>query len=265
MKNHRSDHWMTFSWLTSILPYIEQKNIYDRINFNTVATPTDAANLALAQTVIGAYICPSNDQEKVRDNQWSNYGDGRRGRIAGTDYVGNLGHIWGGWKDCSQVPDFPGPANNPNLFVRDSAGTPWVDGNWLDQQTKINGCFKYFGSVSMAQVKDGTSNTILAFENMHWRGGNQAQFDYGYNEHAGWMSSVGATHTIRNPINNRNPAWQGGAGDIRCASWSSNHTSGAQAVRVDGSVQFVSENIDHVTRYGLGVRNDGLPINDIDN
>lgn len=265
-KRHPRDHWQTFSWLTSILPYVEQKNVYDRINFNTVATATDASNLALAQTVISAYICPSNDQDKIRDGQQANYGHAAQGRIAGTDYVGNLGHIWGGWKDCGEVPDFPGPANDPNLFRRDSPGTPWVDGSWVDQQTKINGCFKYFGSVSMAQVKDGTSNTILAFENMHWRGGNAANFDYGYNEHAGWMSSVGATHTIRNPINNRNRAWlPAWAGDIRCASWSSNHPAGAQAVRVDGSVQFVPETIDHISRYALGVRNDGLPLNDLGN
>jgi prepilin-type N-terminal cleavage/methylation domain-containing protein len=264
-KNHPRDHWMTFSWLTGILPYIEQKNIYDRINWNTWGSPLDPTNEPLARTVIGAYICPSNDQPALRDGQWSNYGQARVGTMAGTDYVGNMGHIWGGWKDCGAVPDFPGPANNPNLFVKGSAGTPWVNGDYLNEQVNINGCFKYFGSVKMAAVKDGTSNTVLAFEEMHWRGGDQPQFDYGYNDTAGWMSPVGAINTVRNPINNRNRAWQWGAGDRRCAGWSSYHTGGAQAVRVDGSVQFVSENVDHVTRYALGVRNDGIPFNDTEN
>jgi hypothetical protein len=100
---------------------------------------------------------------------------------------------------------------------------------------------------------------------MHFRGGDQPQFDFGYNDTAAWMSPVAAINTVRNPINNRNRAWQQGAGDRRCAGWSSYHTGGAQSVRVDGSVSFVSETIDHVTRYSLGVRNDGLPINDIGN
>lgn len=264
-KNHPMDHWMTFSWLTNVLPYIEQKNIYDQIAWNTQASALQGNNVALSRTVISTFLCPSNDQPALRNDVQANYGHAGRGTMAGTDYVGNMGHVWSGWKDCGAVPDFPGPANNPNLFVKGSAGTPWVNGEWVNEQVNINGCFRYFGSVRMAQVNDGTSNTLLAFEEMHWRGGNQPQFDFGHNEHAGWMSPVGAINTVRNPINNRNRAWLQGAGDIRCAGWSSRHPGGAQSVRVDGSVQFVSENIDHVTRYALGVRNDGIPFNDIDN
>lgn len=267
-KRHPRDHWQTFSWLTAILPFVEQKNIYDRIIWNTPGSPLfdsgniNTSNYPLAQTIIPAYLCPSNDQPSMRENQTTNYGFFRQGRMAGTDYVGNLGHIWSGWKDCGAVPDFAGPPNNPNLFVKGSAGTPWVNGEFLNEQVNVNGCFRYFGSVRLSAIKDGTSNTLMAFEEMHWQGGNQPQFDFNVNDSAAWMSPLGAVNTMRNPINNRNPAWQQGRGDRRCASWSSNHTGGAQAVRADGSVGFVSENIDHISRYALGVRNDGLPFNE---
>lgn len=263
---HPQNRWMQFSWLTSIMPFIEQQNLYNQINFNTqmsmgdnvVGSPTNAT---LAQSVIDGYLCPSNSQPAQRTGQVEGYrhNGGRNG--AGTDYVGNLGHIWGGWKDCGAVPEFAGPANNPNIFVRGTnPGTPWVNGEMYNEQANCNGTFKYFGSVKMSEVTDGTSNTILCFEEMHWRGGNGASFDYNFNDTSAWMSPLAAVNSVRNPINNRNRAWLQGAGDRRCAGWSSLHPAGAHGARVDGSVRFVSETIDHVVRYALGVRNDGLVV-----
>ena len=117
---HPQNRWMQFSWLTSILPFIEQQNLYSQIDFNTQMSMATGVNVNLAQTVIDGYLCPSNDQPEIRTGQVEGYrhNGGRSG--AGTDYVGNMGHIWGGWKDCGAVPDFPGPANSPNLFVRGS-------------------------------------------------------------------------------------------------------------------------------------------------
>jgi hypothetical protein len=239
---------------------MEQQPLYDRIDWNTKHSMTTASNNPLARNVISTFICPSNSQEPLRNGQVSGYRWGPTVTAAGTDYVGNMGHVWAGWKDCGAVPDFqPGGAYNPLFVRRSNPGTPWVDGQNFDQQKDINGIFRYFGSVSMAQVTDGTSNTLLSFEDMSWRGGNNpASFDKNPNDASAWMSPLGAINTVRNPINNRNPAWLQGAGDRRCAGWSSNHTGGAQAVLCDGSVRFVGETIDHINRYALGVRNDGI-------
>jgi hypothetical protein len=74
------------------------------------------------------------------------------------------------------------------------------------------------------------------------------------------MSPLGAINAIRNPMNNKNPAWQQGAGDRRCHCWSSYHPGGAQAVLADGSTHFFNESISNPLRYKLGVRNDGLAV-----
>lgn len=259
---HPRGQWQQVSWLTAILPFMEQQPLYDSIDFNTVNTMSAAVNNPLAQTVVPGYLCPSDAQDEIRNGQVPGYRWGATSSAAGTDYVGNLGHIWGGWRDCGAVPEFPGPASDPNLFVRGSAGTPWVNGEALNEQTRCNGVFKYYGSRRFADVLDGTSNTILAFEEMHWRGGNGGRFDKNPNDTAAWMSPLAAVNSVRNPINNTNPAWQQGAGDRRCAGWSSNHPGGALSVRVDGSVGLVTETIDHLLRYALGVRDDGLPINE---
>lgn len=260
---HPQNRWMQFSWLTMVLPFIEQQPLYDQINWNTAESMKHPDNNPLARTVISSYLCPSNSQDAMRISpaQRAGYRHSGGTDAAGTDYVGNMGHIWGGWKDCGAVPEFPGPPDRPNIFVRGpNPGTPWVNGEMFNEQQKINGLFKYFGSVKMAQATDGLSNTVLAFEEMHWQGGNDPnqQHNKNYSDTSAWMSPLAAVNSVRNPINNKNKAWLQGTNDRRCAGWSSEHPGGAQAVFGDGSVRFVTENIDHVVRYSIGVRNDGL-------
>ena len=75
------------------------------------------------------------------------------------------------------------------------------------------------------------------------------------------MSPLGALGNMRNPINDRQyHLSQGGQGEPRCHGWSSNHVGGAHAVLCDGTVKFISENIDYATWVRLGARNDGQVI-----
>ena len=186
--------------------------------------------------------------------------------MGGTDYVGNLGHIWGGWKDCPPTPDFPGPPEFPNMFRRGaSPGTPWINGEahlpWADME-RMNGCFQYFGSSRLADITDGTANTILVFEDMHWNGRthNDQPLDRRSQRDAAWASPLGSTNAIRAPMNMTNGDWITWAGDLRCHGWSSNHPGTAGAAHADGSVNFYADTINHTTRYKLGVRNDGFSI-----
>lgn len=232
--------------------------MYDQIAFHRSDGFGHDDNAALRATPLATVMCPSAPHEPVLEGQRAGYrGGGLNLRAARTDYVGSLGHIWSGWRDCGAVPDFPHPQN---LFQRDSRGTPWVNGESLSDQVKINGVFKYMGSARLGDITDGTGNTITVFEDMHWRGGNQANFDQRPTDDAAWMCPLAAIGNLRNPMNNKNPAWLQGAGDRRCHGWSSHHPGGAQAALGDGSVHFFSENMDHIIRYALGVRNDNLSV-----
>lgn len=282
---HNTCHWTNggpvnagavpqWSWLVGILPYIEQKNLFESFDFNVrVADGTGGfvtgdrnhnsigVNAPLAQTAIPGYICPSSPHGAIRPSQTNGgYRWNGTSTKGGTDYVGNLGHFWGGWKDCGAVPDaLVNDALPGNLGTRGSnPGTPWVNGERVNEQANLNGVFKYTGGTSIRDITDGTSNTVGVFENMHWRGGNGATFDYRVSNYSGWVSPLGALHTMRNPINNTNPAWQQGANDLRCESPSSYHTGGIQVTLCDGSVRFLSENIDHGTRYKLANIRDNL-------
>jgi type II secretory pathway pseudopilin PulG len=255
------NRWNTLSWIVAALPFMEQAALKDQIILNNQNTMSQAVNQKVRDTILESLLCPSNDQNALRDNPQQKVGYRGNNAVsgAGTDYVGNLGHIWGGWKDCGAVPDFTGPPDFPNMFVKGAnPGTPWVNGEVLAEQPTINGCFRYHGSVRLAEIIDGTSNTVMVFEDMHWQGGNAANVPHNRNycDDATWMSPLGAINSIRNPINNKNKAWLQGAGDRRCHGWSSLHPGGAQCVYADGSTHFIAQTVDHVIRYGIGTRND---------
>lgn len=255
-----------FSWIAMALPFLDQKPMYDQLDMiGGVAAGWDrnsnniGTNQAIRRTVLPILICPSNDQPSLRPGTTNGgYRWNGTSEAGGTDYVGSLGHIWGGWKDCGAVPDNL-IANGLGTRGR-NPGTPWVNGERINEQVNVNGVFRYVGSIRIADVSDGTSNTVAVFENMHWRGGNGANFDRRNSSYSGWITPLGAVHNMRNPINNRNRAWQQGANDLRCESPSSNHPGGIQILLADGSVRFLNENIDHNIRYSLAVRNDGIPI-----
>ena len=270
---------------------MEQNNLYDRIEWcgntgdyrngngsiidnnpdgflmNNVdgTVPNDSV---LRKTILSNLICPSSGHEGLagRDQLHGYRNDWNVTRDAAiTDYVGNMGHFWGGWKDCAAVPDFVGPPEWPDCFIRgggNGAGTPWVNGEWYSDYQRLNGIFRYWGSVKMSAILDGTSNTVLAFEEMHWNGyqPSTTRLDKNIGDSAAWMCPLGATDTMRNPMNDLNPSWDQYS-DRRCSEWSSNHPAGAQAVLCDGSVNFFAETIEHVTRYALSSRNDAFAVN----
>lgn len=272
----------SFSWVCGALPFMEQQPLFDKIDYiGNAANPGEPPygntennggtlltqpgnNVLLRQTILKVLLCPSNQQPNLRTNQNGGYQNGSSGSQfsgAGIDYVGNMGHIWGGWKDCGAVPDFycGVPSNNPVLcntyFVKGGAGTPWTEVGYTDLNQHVNGVFAYRGSARLADILDGTSNTIMFFEDMHWNGGNNPQrHDRNHTVDAAWMSPLAAVNTLRNPMNNKNPAWLQGAGDVRCHGWSSNHPGVAGAALADGSVQYFTENLDHFVRYALSTK-----------
>ena len=248
-----------WSWIVAALPFMEGSDIYNAFDFK--ADAYSGTNLIQAARPLKNLLCPSNaSMTAVRTGQAASYFNWNGYTMGGTDYVGSLGHVNSGWKDCGAIPAFPDSAN-PSRFVPGSAGTPWVNGECMLEQANYNGVFKQVGPRRLGDIIDGTSNSIAAFEDMHWRGGSQPLFDYNVTADSAWVNPNATVGNLRNPMNNRNPAWQQGAGDQRCHGWSSNHTGGASAVKADGSVQFFSENMDPLVRYGLATIKGGEQVN----
>ncbi|MHB8970896.1 MAG: DUF1559 family PulG-like putative transporter [Pirellulaceae bacterium] len=270
-----------YSWIVAALPYMEQIRLYESLNFKdpegNIGTVVDAAgnsNRITRQTILSTVICPSNGRIAVvpntcraNMNPWGGVPGAR------TDYVGSLGHIWGGWRDNGNVPEFVDPTTGTvvgGCFDKEYANnsssyTPWVNQNWLVDQPRCQGMFNYFGSAKLGGVLDGTSNTLAIYEDYHWKGGNAGnyaeKFSTETNEDCAWIDPLAAVGNLRNPLNNKNPAWQGAwIGDPRYHGWSSNHPGGAQAVRADGSVSYYSDTMQDYVRYALSTRANGEKI-----
>ncbi len=248
----------SISWITASLPYLEQAPLYDQLQglgaftypYSTWQSGLGYGNpqvMNLALTVIPTLQCPSNSQAATTASNAGSFTYLNRGGFADggggggirypggrTDYVGNLGFVHTGWKDVGSAA-----ARN---------GARWVSPEWVgtfdedwDDYTIYRGCFWFRGSAKIAQITDGTSNSIAVFENHHWRFTKRQPGRFARN--ATWISPINAVDTMNKRINSDNQTNGRGDNDNRGSSMSSSHTGGAHCVMADGSVKFLSENI----------------------
>ncbi len=236
------------SWLTASLPYMDQAAIFNGLDFSTLETPSrntldNAAAQRYRSKTIATLMCPSNPQKAVNSYAYIYDGGGWNGNSRNadggrTDYVGNMGTIWTGWKDCGDW----------------GVNQTWT-GEWgmynenYDSLGRRGGVFWWRGSCKIADITDGTSNTVASFENHHWN--FSKKYPSEPNQTGGWFSPIGAIDTMHKPINFDPEMFPNGNGgdDSRCTAFSSTHTGGAHAVMADGSVKFINQNVDYNSVY----------------
>jgi type II secretory pathway pseudopilin PulG len=188
-----------------------------------------AAAKALIQEPISSLVCPSCPLPAKDED-----------RTAKSNYCGNMGWALGNITGCATAK---GSTANGVLVMSNDNNETWV--------------------VTLAQLSDGTSNTIAAGEvsisqdvtvtNISqrwfptWAGGN---FDGGCNGTAGAGAHLRFVDTAYN-INRR-------TGTQSNSVFGSMHPGGAQFVMGDASVQFLTETINLNIYRALGGRSDGI-------
>jgi prepilin-type processing-associated H-X9-DG protein len=248
------------------LPNLDQSPVFNLINFNDESTApigvdgnttVSPGNLVARRTILTVMLCPSNPKTNLvtgQSGQGDSWGDGLDGGRG--DYVGSMGWSFPGHRNCaSNIPAtmFPGVANS-NLVIPD-----WSDPSVQDGKVcGANGVMGLYGCIRLKDISDGTSNTVAVFEDMHWtdktKPGNVGPDEMWFGP---WM-----VHALFMPINTDpnpnvpNPRYPG-LNPVICDQMSSMHTGGAQALMADGSVQFLSENMNHFIRMALGTRDRG--------
>ena len=248
-----------FGWIIMALPYMDQAPLYNQFNFsdqsggNSSLGWTSQFNTAAATTIIPALMCPSNPQQKKVGVDVA--GEGGGGVFGGvqvgrTDYTGSLGFIAGDWRSCLQQDN--SGAGIP-LTKANPAGPGIVLDAWGEATGAtlylqgMNGVFSFAGTARIADVTDGTSNTILLMEDHHWNNGkfNQTQIS----GDSGWASPMQVS-TAANLIN-QNYGYPDGH---KCHGISSTHVGGAHVAMGDGTVRFVSENMSIITLQSIATR-----------
>ena len=156
------------------------------------------------------------------------------------------------------IATFQCPSDNRQLAGASSyAGC--FGGNDVAIDMNNNGLLFLNSGVGYQEIRDGASNTILAgekiipagFKDLGWMSGTMATLrNTGVAINTGW--DIGGPRTTRNGSMAPLPA----PSDTATSGYSSQHTGGAQFVLADGSVRFLSENIDLKTFSHLGNRED---------
>ena len=121
-------------------------------------------------------------------------------------------------------------------------------------------------------ITDGESQVILMGEQLPQKSDHSRSGWFYFN--ANWTATTGPINYPVVGIGDPGFAWNNASAPLNphsCTHWSnwqtseafkSQHKGGAQFVLCDGSVQFLSENIDYITYQRLGDRKDGQPLPD---
>ncbi len=221
-----------FGWPIMLLPYIEQKPLYDRFDFDR--SWQHANNTPLNNQSFPLLFCPSHTVEFASGSTvaWTLHYQG----VAGA-------------KGARNSPPAP------------TAGTYAHIGNTTTSQ----GGFSLSGTLCNNRhfrprdIVDGLSNTLVIGE-MAW---DPSKMGY-TNHHRQWAygsqgadggNSAYCIKNVLNPINGigYDTALSAFYSDI---SFGSQHAGGAQFALGDGKVTFISENVDMDTYKGLASRDD---------
>jgi prepilin-type N-terminal cleavage/methylation domain-containing protein/prepilin-type processing-associated H-X9-DG protein len=237
-----------YSGFSMILPYLEQGPLYAAINFDLTMTSQDGNTTAMATRVM-SLLCPSEDQQTPPNWAGNNY------RFSeGSNILYSYGET-----DIGNVNTTMPPPNGPFFPER---------------------------SIRLSEVRDGTSNTILASEKL-MGDYNQglASIDRDIYVSATWPTTLAeafqnceATDNTSTPSNGESGSgapWLDGflhtsifkvvstPNKKSCymyparliMSASSRHPGGVNVALCDGSVRFIKNTIDRTTWWALGSMN----------
>ena len=230
------------TWLVGLLPFIEQQAMADRYQV-WPRTYAESANFPVTTAQIATYTCPS-DSNTANVSLYSG--------VTFHNYVANYGNT-----TCSRAATLgTDSAGNPNRF----GGAPIV--GMVVSVTLYNDKASVPAAVKMADIWDGTSNTLLFSETVQGRGGDLRGFAWwGYGCHFETYLPPNSAEPDRvqfdsycKPNEPGNPPCVGAT-----PSWTEQtiaargrHPGGVNAALCDGSVRFIANTIRLDTWRWLG-------------
>ena len=234
------------SWLVWILPYVEQGNLASQFD---LFLPYGSQPLAARNRAISVYLCPDRHSadSAVAPPDTVNITlpcgcPGGVQLVAGgaiVDYVGNHGDLSPG---ASSLPtDFYWGGKGTGVLIssRPKAASGVIERDWLDK-------------VKMADITDGTSNTLMVGE-PHIPRGQLGKAPYNgpgyFGRHLTHFTRIGGPGVplAHNEDDQRGIAY----------SFGSPHTGSVQFCMSDGSVRAISTSISTTVLGDLTNRGDG--------
>lgn len=211
-----------FSWATFILPMLDQDTLYASLDFSRQVNG-GSGNQAVIKTFLDVYTCPS---DSIPNTFLLNDGVSDV-ELATTNYAAVFGTRE--LEEC-EINGAPGHV---------TAG----------QQCTSDGMFFHNSAIKIGGVTDGTSNTIMVGERTTFAEPGEDDF---YGAWAGIITGteeaaarfMGIADHVPNEL-------------VHPEDFASNHPGGAHFVLGDGSVHFMSENMDEGVFQSLATRTGG--------
>ncbi len=220
------------SWMQMILPYIEQTNLYNNIDFTVGLQPKSSAatspvgkNRIVAATVIPGFLCPSDDSNEggtLLNRSDLNETSAPADRWAVTGYKACAGQNW----DWGVFRPILGMGKNGGQADGLNRGDGVISSNQNNSNTRTR----------IGDISDGTSNTFIIGEAMPgW-----SQWNWWYNPNACTATcAIPLNRVLKVPKNIGD--WPNNYG------FASRHTGGGNFGLADGSVRFIADSIDTIT------------------
>jgi prepilin-type N-terminal cleavage/methylation domain-containing protein/prepilin-type processing-associated H-X9-DG protein len=261
------------SWMTNLLPYIEQESLYRQISpqYDVTNDPETGGNYAMpaigsngwvAQQRISLYRCPSDTTPNTLGNRSQRSSNGQS--YAVTSYKGVAGSNWT-WG----VPLYRTIQSHPNTFGSDpflmNNGNSFGNGNGIffaGYRGRAPSPVSQFGmpcNTLIASIKDGLSNTFMIGESVgswtthnwwYWYNGSVSTVAIPLNAAPLCSSAQGVP--LRKGLENCAADWENNYG------FASDHAVGANFAFADGSVRFISNAIEIDTYRALGGISEGV-------
>jgi len=230
-----------FSWGCYLLPYMDQGSLYAKLAFSEQAVlslPLSSVNSneVLFSTTLPTFICPT-DSRPAFDKSEFGYWD----KLAVASYVGNYG-VNG---------SVPAPGGRRNLswgtsvFRVSAWGNGWNNGQGpADENHRGVGPLGVNSSTRMRDVMDGSTNTVFVGERHGFV--STDPWVHSTRVRTFWGVCFQVSDSLSSAYSRPNECKCGDTSNppAQCTGlMSSYHSNGIQVLMMDGSVRFISDNI----------------------
>ena len=236
-------------WAFSLLPYMEQQGLHD-LDVGLSGNAKSQAIIQRMATPIAGFSCPTRRPPAIHPYSYMSSYNGWTIQVPSyvfrTDYGGNAGQYRGGLNgNCSW---WSGPYS---LEIADRmSATEWI--NHLGSRDR--GVIFRHSEMKLCEITDGTSYTYLIGEKYimpdgyfdgKW-GADDEIWDTGYD-----VDNIRSCESAPLPDTPGYSAY---------TVFGSAHMNGFHMSFCDGSVHLINYEIDPLTHFNLGVRDDGMVI-----